>query len=352
VVLAAALVASVVAVRAGCPSPAAPSAPPGGPAPSAAIWGAAGQRTEESTYLTYPEWYIVYSAREYAGWLRAGRPSGFPYFRSIGQYWCGYRAVYGLTAERYPFSVGNHLMLGVIGVSFSAEYALKGLYEGTIGRATEGLAGGAPTEEDRFAERVAADYAAFLDHTPWYAFPFAERAVALWREVPAGGPSPVRKWERRLALTVDLGGRAAYGWLIGLASASVYEPEGEQTLVLAEPALAGAGEPRARSLGTVEGGRELLALPRYAQFTDVCLALLRRGLRPIAIAGNRTMLLTAIAPRGWRYDLPEGAAVFEQEILTDPGHKRVAIDAPVAALPGIVAALDQRGVRVEHLYDY
>src|SRR3954453_286172 len=37
------------------------------------------QRPEESTYLTYPEWAIVYAAREYAGFVDKNQPSGFPY---------------------------------------------------------------------------------------------------------------------------------------------------------------------------------------------------------------------------------------------------------------------------------
>jgi hypothetical protein len=350
VALAAGLVVAVVAVRVGCPAPAPPPAAAVA-APGVEVWGEAGARAEESTYLTFPEWYIVYSAQEYAAWLRTSPPSGFPYLRSIGQYWCGYSAVYELTRGRYAFSAGNHLMLVVIGVSFSGEYAAKGLYEGTVGRATERLAGGASTEEDEFAERVAADYAAFLDHTPWYAFPFASRAAALWREVPARGAHPLRKWERRLALTVDLAARAAYGWLIGRASASVYATEAEQTLVLVE--VGGpVSDPRVRRLGQVGATRELLALPRYARFTEVALPLLRQGLRPVAVAGNAQILLTSIAPSGWRYDLAEGAALFEQAILTDPGRKRVAIGTGVAALGRVVAGLEERGVRVEHIYDY
>jgi hypothetical protein len=101
----------------------------------------------------------------------------------------------------------------------------------------------------------------------------------------------------------------------------------------------------------VEGG-QVVALPRYAQFGERFLPMVRGGLRPVAIAGNRQIMLTAISDEGWRYDLGQGAAVFEQEILTEPARKRVAIDAPVAALPGIVAELDRRGIRVEHVYDY
>ena len=36
------------------------------------------QRPEESTYLTYPEWAIVYAAREYAGFVKDHRRAAFP----------------------------------------------------------------------------------------------------------------------------------------------------------------------------------------------------------------------------------------------------------------------------------
>ena len=40
--------------------------------------GAAGRRPEAQTWLTYPEWSIVYSAETYGRYLAAGnRPSGF-----------------------------------------------------------------------------------------------------------------------------------------------------------------------------------------------------------------------------------------------------------------------------------
>ena len=41
-------------------------------------------RSQSQTYLTLPEWYIVYSADELAGFLQTARPSGFPSFRASG----------------------------------------------------------------------------------------------------------------------------------------------------------------------------------------------------------------------------------------------------------------------------
>src|SRR5829696_8112744 len=53
----------------------------GGPDASAAESTAAPAyaRLEDQTYLTLPEWYIVYSADEYAAFLANDRPSQFPY---------------------------------------------------------------------------------------------------------------------------------------------------------------------------------------------------------------------------------------------------------------------------------
>src|SRR5437762_8700 len=43
-------------------------------------------RPVASTYLTFPEWYLVFNPQEYAQFLSNQKPSGFPYFSSIGQF--------------------------------------------------------------------------------------------------------------------------------------------------------------------------------------------------------------------------------------------------------------------------
>ena len=61
------------------------------------------QRPEESTYLTYPEWAIVYAAREYAGFVKENRESQFPYWAYIGRFWQDYATV--IRASRTPRSI-------------------------------------------------------------------------------------------------------------------------------------------------------------------------------------------------------------------------------------------------------
>jgi hypothetical protein len=81
---------------------------------------------------------------------------------------CSYSVVRG----RYPVNLGDHLMLGVIGSRFTLEYALKGMYENTLGRFPEWTARHELTDEDRYAAGVAGDYGQFVADRPFYEFPF------------------------------------------------------------------------------------------------------------------------------------------------------------------------------------
>ena len=115
--------------------------------------------------------YIFWSYQEKANWQRTRLPSRFPYFGAIGQYWSGYCSSWRVVGGKYPFNFGDHLMLAVIGSSFTVEYGLKGLYEETVGRVSEWIAGGAMTDEDRYAASVAADYGAFVANVRFTSFP-------------------------------------------------------------------------------------------------------------------------------------------------------------------------------------
>ncbi len=119
------------------------------------------KRPPDQTYLTFPEWYIVYSSEEYANTLKHYKPSEFPYLGASKQFWNGYSEVKDLT-KAYPYNSDYHTMIKVIGTSMSLEYLLKGLYENSIGRFTEWTRTHGPTSEDKFAYQVAEDYVSFI----------------------------------------------------------------------------------------------------------------------------------------------------------------------------------------------
>jgi hypothetical protein len=254
------------------------------------------ERPEQDTYLTYPEWYIVWSYQEKADFQEKHLPSGFPYFTAIKQYWSGYCCVYGLTRGRYPFNLGDHVMLAVIGSSFSGEYAVKGAYENTVGRLTEWLSSQEAVEEDKYAYRTAREYADFVHIRPFYEFSFWKRFKGLWHETGKPGPHPVRRWERKIFLSLDYATEAFYCWLIEKLTHATYGIEGSDTYAWIENA---PEHSRVRRVKVVGPKTFVAALPRYQEFTTVASQLARQGARFVEIAGNDAIALTVIAPRAW-----------------------------------------------------
>jgi hypothetical protein len=305
-----------------------------------------------ATYLTVPEWYIVYSTEEYAAFLSRRPPSDFPYLGASRQYWEYYGAMCDATRAVYPVDAGSHLMLGVIGVSFTAENLVKAAWENTAGRLAEWL-GGHATEEDLFARRTATEYGRFMHTVPWYQFPFGAHLTALWRETGLWGKAPVRKWERKVALSAEYGVKAAYAWMIRQATGAVYEPEAERIHVwLAVAPPAALADPRIRRVKDLGPAGVIVTLPRYEPFTDLVRALVRHGARFRDIAGNDAIVVSALARGGARPGSEAGTILFSAPILTEDATARLVLRTPVASLPGALPALEYVGVRMEHVYDY
>jgi FAD/FMN-containing dehydrogenase len=308
------------------------------------------QRPEDQTYLTLPEWYIVYSADELGRHLENGNPTAFPWFGSLSQFWTLYRHVSAATADRYPFNTGYHAMIGVIGASYSMEYGLKGLYESTVGRATlwwDGDTRGQSPEELLYRE-VARDYGAFLHHTPFYAFPFAEKRDAVWA-LP-GGPWTVRRLERRVAIWTEFAMKGVWCGLMAWGTEAAYGEEAThiQAWVRADPAaLDVEGVVLLETLGD---GNLLIGVPRYEPFSSAVPLLVDRGVEFVEIAGNDRILMTLIAPSGWNDVGQWASVVHEWPLLTDPDHKRVAVDVAVDRLDDLRSKLSD--VQIDHLYDY
>lgn len=311
-------------------------------------------RDQGQTYLTLPEWYLVYSPAEYAQYLKDNPPSGFPYFGSIRQFWGYYGDINDVTRGRYPFNGGYHTMVMVIGTSFTVENTVKGIYENTIGRITEWTSSAAMTDEDRFAAKAAQNYVDFIRVDPWYEYSFASQAFHLWTDTTFFGPNMIRKVERKLALTAGYSITAAYATVIKLGTKLAYGDADTEMLALVRNVTPEAltGEAKVRVKERYEESYLLLSLPRYEEFRDVVLRLVRKGVRFSEIAGNGEILVTCVVPAGWKYDLSSGKALFERPILTDPSRKRIAIDAPVPMLHEILLKLMDSGVTIEHIYDY
>ncbi len=311
-------------------------------------------RLEDQTYLTLPEWYIVYSTDEYGAFIAENSPTQFPHFKAVGQYWQSYYDVCHEVRGRYPRNGGYQFVLGFIGVSFTAENMLKGAYETTIGRAAEWIGSGKPTEEEIYAAEVAQEYAAFLHNTQWYLFPFGEKFQGLWSETSLWGPDPIRKWERKLSLSVEYGLKSLYGGLTSAGSDVAYGGPDESkiyaiTTGVTSEMLSGDLE----IIEEVDEKRQLVHLTRFEVFSTLVPDLTQDGLTFVEIAGNDELLVTLLAPQNSEYDFKYGAYLFDLPILTQPKLTRAAIKVRVDELHLFLNELSkQKEFKFEHIYDY
>jgi hypothetical protein len=312
------------------------------------------RRPLEDAYYSYPEWYIVYSYVERADFLEHHLPSGFPHWREIAQYWRGYCFVCRITHERRQFNFGDHLMLVVLGTSFTIEYGIRSAYENTIGRLSEWSSSGQPVEEDAYAARVARDYANFVYIRPFYEYYFARCLKGLWKETHFWGPHPVRKWERKAILSVDYGLEAIYAWVLEKASHITYGIESADTYAAVEnvPEKFFQDFPQIRKVKELGQRSFIVVIPRYQEFTELAVQLAKREVHFLDIAGNEVIFVTAVVSKNSKFDSKDAQILFEVEFITHPGLKRVALESPVNSLHAVLNDLQGRGAQIEHVYDF
>ena len=312
------------------------------------------ERDEERTYLTFPEWFIVYISQDYGKFLQGHRPSGFAYFSAVWDFWSSYCGVTRTTTARYPMNWGAHTVIYVIGVSHSMEYLGKGIYENTIGRIFELLAFGTRTQEERYAQRVAEDYGRFLNTTPWFEYPFWEKLTGLWRQTNLTGDGAVRKWERKLVLSIEYALKAGYGWAIRAATGAAYDPPPEKIAAVVGPATETflTVDERIDILERFGGGLYLVRLPRYEAFTEITRRLGSRSVPFVEIAGNDEILVTALMRQGVRFSAPGAERIFSMTISTRPGRLRQGFSVKVSELTNVLRTINRSGGEFEHAYDY
>jgi len=311
-------------------------------------------RGEEQTFLTVPEWYLVWNPVEYADFLASGKsPSDFPFFASIGEYWTQYDRVTKIAAEsRYPRNGQYLTMLRVIGASTTFEYILKGCYETTLGRLTRWTAGGADTEEDKLIQRAHRAYAEFIFGSAWYNYDFTHWLGELWHGTPFFGAHFIRKLERRLFFTLEYGGKAAYARLIGFASHTTYGIQDDHIYFTVRAPADDAPNPPGVETVRDDGRTRVVTSLRWGPFTHAAVALAGGGFDFVDVAGNRRIVVTAVGPRDREPAAAGVTELFESRVLSSADLERHVLLVETRSLAALLRELAGSEVRLEHVYDY
>ncbi|GFE48995.1 hypothetical protein So717_07480 [Roseobacter cerasinus] len=309
------------------------------PEPYDAILPPAHHRAESRTYLTYPEWHIVHAYDDYAQVISTDDPHTFGFLRSIAGFWSTLCDVTRVASAHGGVPGETKQMVYVIGVSFTAELLMKAAYEETLGRVIAMLRGPERAPLDDLSARQARRYATFLQQVPWYQWEFVADAEAL--ETMATGA--LRDRERRFALGLEYGAKAAYARVIAAAVDTVGADE--LTLRMIITGYAGEGEDRLQIIAAREVGLEVETV-RYRALTHLLRELAARGVNFIEIAGNDDIMLTVISETA-TFD---GARSSIQR--QGYGDYRHLVGLKVRDLGARLRQYQRDGIGVEHIHDY
>lgn len=307
-------------------------------------------RNHDITYLALPEWYIVYSAEEYATVLEQSLPSQFPYFGAIADYWNQHENVTKRVSEKET-NADYRMVLSVIGWSFSVENFIKGVYENTIGKILELISGNTAVAEDHYAARIARDYGIFLYDYPWYDFPYFSALKGIWtldNETDHTLLQCIRRLERKLLLSLEYGIKSMYAGVIRLATHSKF---GVQDDVIYAVISKDSGS-----------SFESISAPHYHPFTRVLLQTFEnersnKGFVLYSIAGNDSITFTYRVSVGTEPVEGTKLIVRDTEIAgfvdTKPQLiERLTVLAQVQDLPSVYNILKEQGIVIDHFYDY
>jgi hypothetical protein len=314
----------------------------------------ADRRPIDQTFLTFPEWYLVFSPEEQANYFKNHTATNFPYLKHISQFWKSYAIMKEQIKGNYPRNTGYHFMIKVIGLSATFEYGFKSIYENSIGRLTDLGNKGYLTEEDVFYANYTTDYVNFIRVNPWYEFNFISRLPTLWK-VPYFKRHPIRKIERKLFLTTELLFKSIYGGLIKIGTKTAYDIALPNTVVLLNktPDTLSLNLPFLKIIKTYPDSSALVSMPRYDAFKDYARVLASRDIQFKEIAGNNSViLLTLVVPSNYETTFENTYLVFTQSITSDVSKKRIAVATSVKNLSSLLKKLEKENILLEHVFDY
>jgi FAD/FMN-containing dehydrogenase len=311
-------------------------------------------RDEAQTFLTVPEWYLVFNPKEYADYLDAGNnPSGFPFLASIDEYWKLYDRSMRLVSAAYPENKEYNTMLQVIGVSITMEYTAKMLYENTIGRIFSWMSNGVDSDEEKMIQKAQRAYSDFIYDTAWYEFEFMPWVKKVWTVSNTSESNWFRKMERTLFFTFEFSFKAAYSKLIGWGAKAGYEEPVTNIylLISKSDSLESSSELK---IIEEDNSREIVSITRWGVFTNTILniAAANASIDIIEIGGNDEIVVSILAARDQTDIFPDAELLYSSRVVTTPDRKRNVYLMSVSKLLPFVAEAKRSGVEVEHIFDY
>lgn len=319
------------------------------------------RRWEDQTFLTFPEWFLVFAPQWQADFLNKNTNSNYPYLADTAGIWQSYKIVYDKIKNKYEFNWGYNLMIMVISTSSSIEYDLKSLYESTLWSIFDTEIN--KTYEDKFYAKFANDYVNFIYNIPWYEFDFLSELKEFNWNNTFFWDNIFRKTERKIVINIELYTKYLYSKLIKLWTQWVYDPALPNTVVLIDKNINNLVSENnidldkiklIKTINTKNKKYYLVSIPRYDKFKDYSSFLAKNDINFIEIAWNNwDILISVLIPKTLKkLNINNIDELFEQKIITNNNKKRIVFTTKVWDIKEVLNQIDDEKIILEHVFDY
>lgn len=308
-------------------------------------------RDEAQTFLTVPEWYLVFNPKEYADYLEAGsNPSAFPFYASINEYWTLYDRSMKLISNAYSKNEEYNMMLNVIGISITLEYTVKMLYENTVGRVFSWFSNGTASDEERTIIEAQRAYSDFIYDKAWYEFEFMPWVKKVWSISNRANSNWFRKMERTLFFSLEFTFKASYANLIEWAAKASYEEPVTDIYLLVSTTDSLQTFKHIKIIGEQED-KKIIGIKRWGAFTKTILEVADKEIDIIEIGGNDEILVTVLMDKNQNIFIHDDL-LYESCVVSKVDRKRNVYLLPVPRLLSFVKEAKVEGIEIEHIFDY
>ena len=212
---------------------------------------------------------------------------------------------------------------------------------------------------------VAQEYGAFIEHTPFYEFPYLKSLGAYWRVFFGSLKTAAQKRGKLRVLTSPYTMMNAF---IGMTMTVEYLAK---SLISAPIRLAYSGEEpveiellvhdpenaleqvdsRAKVIADLAGGYKHIAVPRYKEFLSVMRNLAKSSVELVEIAGQQEISLKVRkeVASAW----PAGLSIdYEWTLPTQPAHTCASVTSRVESLKETIVLLAEHNIEILYLHDF
>ncbi len=321
-------------------------------------------RSPDGTRATWIEWGNVRYSKQFAHFIQTKHAYAFDYLGHLGQHW-KYFTTY-IKESRTALSLrkivlSDNFSMNIFILAATAFQCITGyvasLPSMALARLTKGVNWRNATDLtalEREQAKIEQEYSSFIDHTPFYMFPYASKIRGLWSAIWNSDEPPWTKgfsYLNALASTIGLLFKAALCAPIRM----MYTQDGQYT----EPEKIGIliRDPNdqfknGQTVYATEDHYKLVLVPRYRPFTELCKELaVNPTVKLIEIGSQPKITVDVMYSAGEPTILPEKARLlYEMDRLQDDEQRRyTTYEVPVNGLSSFIQAVGPN--RIEYVHE-